>query len=85
MLAQWIATLNDESWNDTMEGGPIKESHLDELDKVLDVTRSVVRVEPNFDLAERRRNGDTRIDFLKLHGHDQNVTGARGRRQWVRT
>ena len=56
-----------------MEGGSIIEPHLGELEEVLDVTRCVVRVEPNLDLAERRRNGDARIDFLELHGHDENV------------
>jgi hypothetical protein len=84
MLTQRIAALNDESWNDTMEGGPIIESHLDELDKVLDVTGRVVRVEANLDLTERRRNGDTRIDLLKLHGHGPNVTGTLLRRQGLR-
>ncbi len=56
----------------SMEGGSIIEPHLGELEEVLDVTRCVVRVEPNLDLAERRRNGDARIDFLKLHSHPIN-------------
>ena len=64
-----------------MEGGSIIEPHLDELDKVLDVARSVVRVEPNLDLAERRGDRHARIDFLKLHGHDAKVTGTFLRRQ----
>ena len=68
-LAQWIAALNDESWNDAMEGGSIVEPQLGKLEEVLDVAGSVVRVKPNFDLAERCRNGGPRIDFLKLHGH----------------
>ena len=68
-LAQWVAALDDESWNDAMEGGAIIESHFGELEKVLDVARRVVRVEPNLDLAERRRNGNARIYFLKLHSH----------------
>ena len=46
-----------------MEGGSIIELHLGKLEKVLDVMHCVVRVEPNLDLAERRRNGDAKIDF----------------------
>jgi hypothetical protein len=84
ILAQRIAALNDESWNDAMEGGSIVEPHLGELEKVLDVTRSVVRIEPNLDLAERCRDGDARIDFLKLHSHDANVARAFRRRQGLR-
>ena len=87
ILAQRIAALNDESWNNTMEGGSIVEPHLGELEKVFDVTRSVVRIEPNLDLAERRRDGDARIDFLKLHSHDANLTrreasGKSAIREW---
>ena len=69
VLAQGIAALNDESWNDSVEGGPIVEPHLGELEEVVDVARGVVRVEPNLDLAERRGDGGTRIYFLELHVH----------------
>lgn len=81
ILTQRIAALDDKFRNDTVEGGSIIEPHLDELDKILDVTRSVVRVEANLDLAEWCCDRDARIDFLKLHGHDQNVTGAGGNGQ----
>jgi hypothetical protein len=80
-LTQGIAALDDESGHDTMEGGSIIEPHFGELDKILDVTGSVVGIEPYLDLAERCCDCDTRVDFLKLHGHDQNVTGARGNGQ----
>ena len=83
-LAQWIAALDDESWNDAMEGGSIIESHFGELEKVLDMARRVVRVEPNLDLAERRRNGNARIYFLKLHSHVIKLTRACLRRQGLR-
>jgi hypothetical protein len=52
-----------------MEGGSIIEPHLGELEKVLDMAWCIVRVEPNLDFAKWCRNGDARIDFLKLHSH----------------
>jgi hypothetical protein len=64
-----------------MEGGSIIESHFGELEKVLDVARGIVRVEPNLDLTERRRNGDTRIDLLKLHSHVIKLTRTQPARQ----
>ena len=83
-LAQGIAALNDESGNDAMEGGSIVKPHLGELEKVLDMTRCIVRVEPNLDLTEWCHNRNARVDFLKLHSHDANVARAFLRRQGLR-
>jgi hypothetical protein len=69
ILAQWVAPLNDESWNDTVKSGAIIEPHFDKIDEVFDVTRSVVRIKTNLDLAELRCDGNARIDFLKLDSH----------------
>ena len=76
-----MAALNDESGNDPMEGGSIIEPHLCKLEKILDVTRRVVRVEANLDLAERRCDRDARIDFLKLHRHATKLARTTIKRQ----
>src|SRR5262245_4884312 len=81
ILAQRIAALDDKSRDNAMERGSIIEPHLGELEKVLHVTRRVVRVEPDLDLAERCRDRDSRIDFLKLHRHCFNLARGEPARQ----
>ena len=74
MFAQRIAALNDEPRDHTVEGGAVIKADLDEVEKVLDMTRGRVRIETNLDVAEPRRNRDARILLLKLQCHGLTVS-----------
>jgi hypothetical protein len=53
-----------------MKGRAIVELHLDEVDEVFDVARSVLRIKADLDLSKLCRNGHAGINFLKFDAHN---------------
>ena len=66
-----ITALNDESRHDP-KGRAVVKLHFYEIDEVFDVTRSILRIEANLDLAELRRDRHTGIDFFEFHHRESN-------------
>ncbi len=52
LLALWIATLNQESGDDTMKRRTIEEFQLGQIQEVFDVTRGIVREKSDFNVSQ---------------------------------
>jgi hypothetical protein len=61
--------LNDETGDDAVKGRAVIKPHFGKLEEIIQVARSVFRVETNLDLTEFGRDGHARVDFLEFHRH----------------
>src|SRR5262245_22090206 len=89
LFAQGIAALDDEARDDAMKGRAIIKPHLRELEEIIQMARSILRIKTNLDLAELGCDRDARVDFPEFHSHElESIKGklltARGTGQEAR-
>ena len=76
IFAGRIAALDHKTGDDTVEANAVVKTHLNEIDKVFDVSRRSVRVKLQQHVAKLRRDDGAGILLFKLHCHGEEFSST---------